>query len=343
MRWALTPLLHALARNPDLLLLGAIAWAVGVAAVGEAVGVGPEVGAFLAGVSLASTPYREAIGSLLVTVRDFLLLFFFIDLGSRLQLGEAVDQLAPRSCSRRSSSPRSRSSSSRCRPAAVPEPLALETGLSMAQISEFSLILAALGLRHGHIDEETTTLMTVVALVTIAGSSHLLPTRTRSGARLAPALDLFERPRPARARTRRLRRHRHRPQTLRRGACPACWTADSRCSASTSTRRVVRRAQAGRPRPCTATPRTPSSLDVPAAAGVGVGRSTIRRTDANLALLRRADPPAAYIGRTAVAAHRRAHVERLLEGRRRPRAPALHLGCEGGRRARHSPTEARAP
>ena len=52
-----------------------------------------EVGAFLGGVSLASTPYREAIGSRLVTIRDFLLLFFFIDLGSRIELGQIADQL----------------------------------------------------------------------------------------------------------------------------------------------------------------------------------------------------------------------------------------------------------
>ena len=44
MRWVLTPLVHALARNADLLLLFAIAWAVGVAAASESVGMGPEVG-----------------------------------------------------------------------------------------------------------------------------------------------------------------------------------------------------------------------------------------------------------------------------------------------------------
>ena len=159
MRWVLTPLVHALARNADLLLLFAIAWAVGVAAASESVGMGPEVGAFLAGFSLASTPYREAIGSRLVTVRDFLLLFFFIDLGSRLEPGEAVDQLAlalllsvfvlvakPLVIVALLGALRYRSR------------VALETGLSLAQISEFSLILAALGLSYGHIDEETTTL-----------------------------------------------------------------------------------------------------------------------------------------------------------------------------------------
>src|SRR5919109_1315614 len=75
-----------LARLPELLVLSGIAWAVVLAAAGEALGLSKEVGAFVAGASLASTPYREAIASRLVTVRDFLLLFFFIDLGARLDL-----------------------------------------------------------------------------------------------------------------------------------------------------------------------------------------------------------------------------------------------------------------
>ena len=263
MRWALSPLLHALARNPDLLLLFAIAWAVGVAAAGEAVGIGPEVGAFLAGFSLASTPYREAIGSRLVTVRDFLLLFFFIDLGSRLQPGDAVDQLAvalllsafvlvakPVVIVALLGALRYRSR------------VALETGLSLAQISEFSLILAALGLRYGHIDEETTTLMTVVALVTIAGSSYLLLNSEPISRRLAPPSSSSS---AARRRTHLLSARRRRTwsssasDASARVSSPACRTGTFACSGSTST---PSRSRAGRRRvstSCTATPRIPSS------------------------------------------------------------------------------------
>ncbi|MCS7007992.1 MAG: cation:proton antiporter, partial [Gaiellaceae bacterium] len=194
MRYVLTPFVHALARTPDLLLLFAIAWAVVLAAIGQWIGIGTELGAFLAGFSLASTPYREAIGSRLVTLRDFLVLFFFIDLGSRLDLGEARDEvLAALLLSAF---------------VLVGKPLvitvllalmryrtrvALETGLSLAQISEFSLILAALGLRLEHIDEETTTLLTVVALVTIAASSYLLLNAEGIARRLQVALERLER------------------------------------------------------------------------------------------------------------------------------------------------------
>jgi Kef-type K+ transport system membrane component KefB len=194
MRWVLVPLLHALVRNPDLPLLFSIAWAVSLAAAGELVGIGTEVGAFLAGFSLASTPYRDALGSRLVTVRDFLLLFFFIDLGSRLDLGEAQDELViaavlsvfvlvvkPLVIALALQAQRYRSR------------VAIETGLTLAQVSEFSLILAALGLSLGHVDEETITLLTLVALVTIAASSYLVLNSEAVARALAPALERFER------------------------------------------------------------------------------------------------------------------------------------------------------
>ncbi|SDY70847.1 Sodium/hydrogen exchanger family protein [Citreimonas salinaria] len=56
------------------------------AAVGDIVGLDKEVGGLLAGVALASTPYRETIAARLAPLRDFLLLFFFIALGSALDL-----------------------------------------------------------------------------------------------------------------------------------------------------------------------------------------------------------------------------------------------------------------
>ena len=70
----LPTLARLLARSPELLVLCGIAWAVVLSAVGETLGLSSEVGAFVAGAALGSTPYREALGSRLVTVRDFLLL-----------------------------------------------------------------------------------------------------------------------------------------------------------------------------------------------------------------------------------------------------------------------------
>ena len=77
MRYVIPGLLNRLAHSPELLILFAITWAMMGASVGYLLGFSQEVGAFLAGISLASTHYRELIGARLVSLRDFLLLFFF--------------------------------------------------------------------------------------------------------------------------------------------------------------------------------------------------------------------------------------------------------------------------
>ncbi|MEL7047170.1 MAG: cation:proton antiporter, partial [Pseudomonadota bacterium] len=84
MRFVLPWLLPRLAHSSELLLLFSIALAVLGGAAADGLGFSKEVGAFLAGVSLASTPYREQIAARLVTLRDFLLLFFFIELGATI-------------------------------------------------------------------------------------------------------------------------------------------------------------------------------------------------------------------------------------------------------------------
>jgi Kef-type K+ transport system membrane component KefB/Trk K+ transport system NAD-binding subunit len=199
MKWVLPSVTRLLARSHELLVISAIAWAVTLAAVGEALGFSREVGAFLAGVSLASTPYREAIGGRLVTVRDFLLLFFFIDLGARLDLSLLGATVTP--------------SLIFSAFVLIGNPLIVMVimgalgyrkrtgflaGLTVAQISEFSLILAALGLSLGHIDQETMGLITFVGLVTIGLSTYLILYSGQIYERLAPLLGVFERRTPYR-------------------------------------------------------------------------------------------------------------------------------------------------
>jgi Kef-type K+ transport system membrane component KefB/Trk K+ transport system NAD-binding subunit len=198
-RWVLPAFTAALARVPELLVLFGIAWAVALAAVGEALGLSREVGAFLAGVSLASTEYRDALGTRLVTVRDFLLLFFFIDLGARLDLSLLGATLVP--------------SLVFSVFVLVGNPIIVMAimgvmgyrrrtgflaGLTVAQISEFSLILGALGLGLGHIDQETMGLITTVGLVTIGLSTYLILYSGPLYERLAPLLGVFERAVPYR-------------------------------------------------------------------------------------------------------------------------------------------------
>ncbi|MDN3720560.1 cation:proton antiporter [Roseibium salinum] len=76
-RYVADPLMARLARTPELLVIASIGWAATAAAIGEAVGLGKELGGLAAGVSIGSTPYRDMVSARLSALRDFLLLFFF--------------------------------------------------------------------------------------------------------------------------------------------------------------------------------------------------------------------------------------------------------------------------
>lgn len=199
MAYVLPALLHVLAKSQELLLIFAIAWAASFAAVSEILGFSSEVGAFLAGISLASTSYRDAIGARLVGVRDFLLLFFFVELGSQIDLSLLGGQILPALVLSGF--------------VLVGNPTivlaimgylgyrkrtGLLAGLTVAQISEFSLILAALGQSLGHINEEIVGLITLVGLITIGLSTYLILYSHLLYERLSPLLSVFERKIPHR-------------------------------------------------------------------------------------------------------------------------------------------------
>jgi Kef-type K+ transport system membrane component KefB len=173
MRWALTPVLHRLAHSPELLVLGAIAWGIGLAALADALGFSSEVGAFLGGVALASTPYRDAIGGRLVQLRDFLLLFFFLDLGASLDLADLGDQaLAAVVLSAFVLAGKPLMVVAALGRLGYTSRVGFLSGVSISQISEFSLILASLGVGLGHLDGQGIALITSIALITIPMSTY---------------------------------------------------------------------------------------------------------------------------------------------------------------------------
>jgi Kef-type K+ transport system membrane component KefB len=174
-RHAAEQLVRWVARTPELLVTFALAWAVAFAAASDFIGLGKELGGLLAGVALASTSYREAIAARLTSLRDFLLLFFFIALGAGMRTDTIGGQL----------------------PAAlalsafvlIGKPLimmaimgwmgyrkrtGLLAGVTVAQISEFSLIFMAMGISLGHVAPESMSLVTLVGLITITLSTYLI-------------------------------------------------------------------------------------------------------------------------------------------------------------------------
>ena len=199
MRYVLPRLLAVLAQSQELLLVFALAWGIAMAALAEALGFTQEVGAFLAGFALASTPYREAISTRLTSIRDFLLLFFFVNLGAQVDLASIGDAVGPAIAFTLFVL--------LGKPLIVMAVLAwlgyrrrtnLLTGVTLAQISEFSIIFIAMGAQLGQADEETLGLVTLVGLLTIPLSAILIINSDALFRRLDPWLGLFERSKPER-------------------------------------------------------------------------------------------------------------------------------------------------
>lgn len=201
MRWVLPSWVAQMARSQELLLIFAVAWGTALAALGEWAGFSKEAGAFLAGFSLASTPFRDAIHARLTGIRDFLLLFFFIDLGAKLDfsmLGSEVGAALVLSAF-----------------VLVGNPLIVMAimgfmgyrrrtgflaGLTVAQISEFSIIFVAMGISLGHVGPQALGLTTLVGLITIALSTYMILYSHPLFERLGPWLGWFERRDPFRER-----------------------------------------------------------------------------------------------------------------------------------------------
>lgn len=168
-------LFRATSSSVELLFVSAIAWAFLVSALGALWGFSVAIGAFLAGVAIASSPYRIQISARVRPLRDFFIIIFFIILGASLSIGQAqvlVSQVLILSLFIILGKPlmmfaimitlgfRNRTSF-----------LASITG---AQISEFSLIIMASGAALGHVEAEAVSLLAAVGIATMALSSYLI-------------------------------------------------------------------------------------------------------------------------------------------------------------------------
>lgn len=167
------PVTRVLSRSSELTVIFAIGLAAMMAGLAHYMGLSKELGGLLAGVSLASTNMREDLVSRMAPVRDFLLLFFFVNMGSHLNLssmGSHISEALIFSAFVLIAKPviiiaLSVALGYRIRTGFM-------SGISLAQISEFSLIFVAMALTAGIIEEEIAGLMTMVALVTFIFSTY---------------------------------------------------------------------------------------------------------------------------------------------------------------------------
>ena len=193
-RYVVPRLLSILARSQELTLLFGVGWAMSLAGASQLLGLSMEIGAFVAGVALASTPYRESLSARMVSLRDIMILFFFIELGTSLSFEDAGSQILL--------------SAILSLFVLVLKPLivmvimgalgyrsqvSFKAGFALAQISEFSLILIALGYSLGQVDSEILSLVTLVAIITITLSTYFILYAEKLYPLAAPILRRFDR------------------------------------------------------------------------------------------------------------------------------------------------------
>jgi len=174
-RWLLPPLFGWIARSPEALFIWGLAWCFILIEGAELLSLSLEMGAFLAGISLAQLPYSHEMRRRVEPLMNFFVAVFFVSLGVQMDLGSLgaiwVPALAfsaltlvgkpllfllilPRLGMDQGSSAR--------------------VGLTLAQSSEFSFILAALAFSVGLIQPEMLALLGLVGLLTMGASSYLV-------------------------------------------------------------------------------------------------------------------------------------------------------------------------
>ncbi|PIR89284.1 MAG: sodium:proton exchanger [Candidatus Harrisonbacteria bacterium CG10_big_fil_rev_8_21_14_0_10_40_38] len=181
-------------RSSEFLFLVANAWGLGIAVLFKEFGFSLETGALIAGISLASIPSRQEINARLTPLRDFFIVLFFVVLGSNMMVGDMKSVIVPAIII--------------SLVVLIGKPLILmsimgfmgyrrrtsmQTGFAVAQISEFSLILIALGVSLGHINQKELSLVTLTGLITVFISTYLILYSERLHKHLNPYLKIFER------------------------------------------------------------------------------------------------------------------------------------------------------
>jgi len=174
-KYVLPKVFALVANSQEILFVFSIGWGLGLASLFSIMGFSLEIGALIAGVTFAASPFAYEIGSRMRPLRDFFVLIFFILLGSQLVLAQLASIIFPALILSLF--------------VLVGNPLvvfvimnllgyrkrtAFMTGLTVAQISEFSLILVGLGFGLGHISQQVVSLVTLVGIITIAGSTYMI-------------------------------------------------------------------------------------------------------------------------------------------------------------------------
>ncbi len=174
-KFILLPLITRFDRIGEYVFLLATGWCLGIAEAAHYLGLSREIGAFLAGIAMATSPIAQFIALNLKPLRDFFLILFFFSLGAGFNLSLLAAIIVPaiilaglmlaikpviyhRLLKSHSET----------------ESLAWDIGFRLGQNSEFSLMIAYLAFSTGLIGTHSSHLIQAVAIITFLVSSYIV-------------------------------------------------------------------------------------------------------------------------------------------------------------------------
>jgi len=201
-RWVLPGLYRAIAKSPEMVLVASMAWCFLVAGAADKLGLSKEMGALIAGMTIASFPYGTEVIGRLAGVRDFFVTLFFVALG--LKVPAPSLELILLACLVAVFVVLSRFLSI----FAIFAGLRLDArtagvvAVNLSQISEFSLVIVNLGAEYGHVSERLGSLVLYAMLIMSVTSTYTTLFNHEIATWVARALELTGIPRWFGGRTR---------------------------------------------------------------------------------------------------------------------------------------------
>ena len=174
-RYILQRLIRRFDTIQEYVFLTAIGWCLGMAQLAEILGLSYEIGAFIAGVALATNPIALFIAESFKPLRDFFLIMFFFSLGAGFNITILPEVIIPAAITA--------ILMLACKPVVFAillrfsgetRGLSNEVGTRLGQVSEFSLMIAVLALNTGAIGPKASYLIQTTTLITFIVSSYII-------------------------------------------------------------------------------------------------------------------------------------------------------------------------
>jgi len=174
-RYILLPLITRFDRIHEYIFLLAIGWCLGLAEAAHHLGLSAEIGAFIAGVSIATSPISQYIAVNLKPLRDFFLILFFFSVGARLDLTQLDEVLIPALLlSALVLAMKPVVYQFLLKGVSEKPELAWDLGFRLGQASEFSLLIAYVAVGSALISQQASLLIQTTTIITFLVSSYIV-------------------------------------------------------------------------------------------------------------------------------------------------------------------------